>query len=125
MRDLKNKNIIVTGASGGIGNSIIKSLYEHETNLLATGTKVEKLEELKSKFVNSINKYLPHISEDMLSPSYAGLRPITSKEERIKRDFTISTVENHQIENLINLYGIESPGLTSSLAIARYVAERL
>ena len=52
MRDLKNKNIIVTGASGGIGNSIIKSLYEHETNLLATGTKVEKLEELKSKFVN-------------------------------------------------------------------------
>ena len=80
---------------------------------------------LKSKFVNSINKYLPHISEDMLSPSYAGLRPITSKEERIKRDFTISTVENHQIENLINLYGIESPGLTSSLAIARYVVERL
>ena len=82
-------------------------------------------EKLKSKFVNSINKYLPNISEDMLSPSYAGLRPITSKEDRMKRDFTISTVENHQIENLINLYGIESPGLTSSLAIAKYVVERL
>ena len=82
-------------------------------------------ESLKSKFVNSINKYLPDISEDMLSPSYAGLRPITSKEDGVKRDFTISTVENHQIENLINLYGIESPGLTSSLAIASYVAERL
>tara|TARA_B100001741_G_C16425657_1_gene538418 strand:- start:27 stop:764 length:738 start_codon:yes stop_codon:yes gene_type:complete len=52
MKDLKNKNIIVTGASGGIGNSIIKILYEHEANLLATGTKVEKLEELKSKFKN-------------------------------------------------------------------------
>ena len=82
-------------------------------------------ENLKSKFIKSINKYLPDISEDMLSPSYAGLRPITSKEDRVKRDFTISTFENHQIENLINLYGIESPGLTSSLAIARYVAERL
>tara|TARA_Y100000816_G_C26065820_1_gene560114 strand:- start:33 stop:770 length:738 start_codon:yes stop_codon:yes gene_type:complete len=52
MKDLKNKNIIVTGASGGIGNSIIKILYEHEANLLATGTKIEKLEELKSKFKN-------------------------------------------------------------------------
>ena len=82
-------------------------------------------ENLKSKFCHSINKYLPDISEDMLSPSYAGLRPITSKEDRVKRDFTISTVENHKIENLINLYGIESPGLTSSLAIANYITERL
>ena len=49
---LKNKNIIVTGASGGIGNSIIKKLYENEANLLATGTKVEKLKELKSNFKN-------------------------------------------------------------------------
>ena len=80
---------------------------------------------LKSKFVNSINKYLPDITEDMLSPGYSGLRPITSKEDRVKRDFKISTVEDHQIENLINLFGIESPGLTSSLAIARYVEERL
>ena len=82
-------------------------------------------ENLKSKFVNSINKYLPNISEEMLYPSYAGLRPITSKEDKAKRDFTISTVENHKIEKLINLYGIESPGLTSSLAIAKYVAKRI
>ena len=52
MNSLKNKNIIVTGASGGIGNSIIKILHEHDANLLATGTKIEKLEELKSKFKN-------------------------------------------------------------------------
>ena len=82
-------------------------------------------ENLKSKFIKSINNYLPDITEHMLSPAYAGLRPITSKEDRVKRDFTISTVENHQIENLINLYGIESPGLTSSLAIAKFVAERV
>ena len=52
MKNLKNKNIIVTGASGGIGNSIIKKLYENEANLLATGTRIEKLKELKSKFKN-------------------------------------------------------------------------
>ena len=50
MNDLKNKNIIVTGASGGIGNSIVKKLYEHGANVLASGTKTEKLEELKSNF---------------------------------------------------------------------------
>ncbi|MFL2852090.1 MAG: 3-oxoacyl-ACP reductase FabG [Candidatus Pelagibacter sp.] len=50
MSDLKNKNIIVTGASGGIGNSIVKRLYDSEANILASGTRIEKLEELKSKF---------------------------------------------------------------------------
>ena len=52
MSDVKNKNIIVTGASGGIGNSIIKKLNESGANLLASGTRIEKLEELKSKFNN-------------------------------------------------------------------------
>ena len=51
MNSLKNKNIIVTGASGGIGNSIIKILSDNGANILASGTKVEKLEELKAKFV--------------------------------------------------------------------------
>ena len=54
MINLKNKNIIVTGASGGIGNSIVKKLSEFEANILATGTKIEKLEELKKNF-NNIN----------------------------------------------------------------------
>ena len=52
MNDLKNKNIIVTGATGGIGNSIIKKLHENGANILASGTKIEKLEELKKKFKN-------------------------------------------------------------------------
>jgi len=52
MNNLKNKNIIVTGASGGIGNSIVEKLYKNEANILATGTKIEKLEELKKKFSN-------------------------------------------------------------------------
>ena len=50
MKDLQNKNIIVTGASGGIGNSIIEKLNECGANILASGTRIEKLEELKSKF---------------------------------------------------------------------------
>ncbi len=52
MNDLKENNIIVTGATGGIGNSIIKKLYDAGANILATGTKNQKLEELKKKFQN-------------------------------------------------------------------------
>ena len=47
MIDLKNKNIIVTGASGGIGNSIIEKLNDVGANILASGTRIEKLEDLK------------------------------------------------------------------------------
>ena len=50
MNDLKGKNIIITGASGGIGNSIVKRLIENGANILASGTRIEKLEELKKKF---------------------------------------------------------------------------
>ncbi len=50
MNDLKNKNIIVTGASGGIGNAIVKKLYDAGANILASGTRIEKLEELKRKY---------------------------------------------------------------------------
>jgi 3-oxoacyl-[acyl-carrier protein] reductase len=52
MNDLNENNIIVTGATGGIGNSIIKKLYDAGANILATGTKDEKLQELKKKFQN-------------------------------------------------------------------------
>ena len=50
MNNLENKNIIVTGASGGIGNAIIKTLNEAGANILASGTRIEKLEELKNNF---------------------------------------------------------------------------
>ena len=52
MSSLKDKNIIVTGASGGIGNSIVERLNQNGANILATGTRIEKLEELKEKFNN-------------------------------------------------------------------------
>ena len=50
MKILENKNIIITGASGGIGNSIVQKLHDNGANILASGTKLEKLEELKKKF---------------------------------------------------------------------------
>ena len=52
MNNLKNKNIIITGASGGIGNSIVEKFYDNGANILATGTKIEKLNDLKNKFKN-------------------------------------------------------------------------
>ena len=50
MKDLKDKKIIITGASGGIGNSIVDKLYKCGANILASGTRIEKLEQLKNKF---------------------------------------------------------------------------
>ena len=52
MKDLKNNNIIITGATGGIGNAIIEKFYEHGANILASGTNKEKLQKIKNKFQN-------------------------------------------------------------------------
>ena len=50
MINFKNKKILITGASGGIGNELVKKFISLEGNVLATGTKIEKLEDLKKKF---------------------------------------------------------------------------
>ena len=77
MNSLKNKNIIVTGASGGIGNSIVEKLYDNGANILATGTKIEKLEELKKRFKDikilkfdisqhdKIEEFINHATEEL------------------------------------------------------------
>ena len=52
MNNLENKKIIVTGATGGIGSSIVEKLHNVGADILATGTRIEKLEELKNKFKN-------------------------------------------------------------------------
>ena len=52
MNDLKGKNVIVTGSTGGIGNAIIKAFSENGANILASGTKAEKLDKLKLNFKN-------------------------------------------------------------------------
>ena len=53
MINFKNKKILITGASGGIGKELVKKFISLEGNVLATGTKIEKLEDLKKKISNN------------------------------------------------------------------------
>ena len=79
----------------------------------------------KKIFVNEIFKYFPSINVDLLSPYYSGIRPIVDKKNKSMRDFLIHSSNIHNIPGLINLYGIESPGLTSSLSLADYISEKI
>lgn len=76
----------------------------------------------REKFAEAIQRYLPEIEPDDLVPGYTGIRPKISGAGEPAADFRIDTECKHGIRGLINLFGIESPGLTSSLAIGKYVA---
>lgn len=76
-------------------------------------------------FYPAIRRYWPGLPEGALMPDYAGIRPKIDRPGGSATDFMIQGPESHGIAGLVNLFGIESPGLTASLAIARYVAERL
>ena len=78
-------------------------------------------ENLKDKFLKSISQYWPEIKPDKLHPDYTGIRPKITKPNEPMKDFSIQTKNHHGLERLINLQGIESPGLTSSLAIGKYI----
>jgi L-2-hydroxyglutarate oxidase LhgO len=82
-------------------------------------------ESLKDKFIQSISQYWPDINPDKLHPDYTGIRPKITKPRETMRDFSIQTLSDHGIKKFINLQGIESPGLTSSLAIGRLVKNLL
>lgn len=75
-------------------------------------------EHRKSDFVQAIQRYLPSLNPDQLVPSYCGIRPKLTGLNEDPADFLIQGQKQHSIEGLINLFGIESPGLTASLAIA-------
>jgi len=77
--------------------------------------------ELKTKFVQAITKYFPSIDVNKLQPDYAGIRPKLQAANESFKDFMIQDKKIHGLAGLINLFGIDSPGLTSSLAIAEYV----
>ena len=72
----------------------------------------------KKKFIRSIKKFWPDISDKIITCDYSGIR---TKVE--KNDFIIQDSTYHKIKGLINLFGIDSPGLTSSIAIGEYVAD--
>jgi len=82
-------------------------------------------ESLKEKFVKAIKAYWPMLEETKLHPDYTGIRPKLSSKNQPSKDFVINLACDHGIEGLISLEGIESPGLTSSLAIGKYVSNLL
>ena len=73
------------------------------------------------KFYAAIRTYWPGIADGALQPGYAGIRPKISGPKEPAADFMIAGPERHGVPNLVNLFGIESPGLTASLAIADHV----
>lgn len=78
-------------------------------------------EELQPKFFKAASSYLKGLEFSDLYPDYSGIRPKLQKEGEAPKDFIIINEENKDLPNLINLIGIESPGLTSCLSIAKYV----
>lgn len=80
---------------------------------------------LKERFATSIRRYFPGLDIERLQPSYSGIRPKLSGANEPAQDFMIQAQQDHQVEGLVNLFGIESPGLTSSLAIADRVISAL
>jgi L-2-hydroxyglutarate oxidase LhgO len=75
------------------------------------------------RFYPAIRRYWPTLPDGALMPSYSGIRPKIVPPSVATQDFLIQGPRDHGVAGLINLFGIESPGLTSSLAIADYVGE--
>jgi L-2-hydroxyglutarate oxidase LhgO len=76
-------------------------------------------------YYQSIRRYFPALRDHSLEPAYAGIRPKIQAPGEPATDFQIHGQQIHGIENLVELFGIESPGLTASGAIADYVAQLL
>ncbi|WP_086924998.1 NAD(P)/FAD-dependent oxidoreductase [Variovorax sp. JS1663] len=76
-------------------------------------------------FYAEVRRYWPSLADGALAPGYAGIRPKISGPGEPAADFMIGGPEAHGVTGLVNLFGIESPGLTSSLAIGRRVASLL
>jgi L-2-hydroxyglutarate oxidase LhgO len=73
-------------------------------------------------FAAAVRRYWPGLPEGALTPAYAGIRPKIVPPEVAVQDFVIQGAQTHGLAGLINLFGIESPGLTASLALADIVA---
>jgi L-2-hydroxyglutarate oxidase LhgO len=78
--------------------------------------------DIAESFAPVIASYWPRVKAEMLSPDYAGVRPKLSGPGQPNADFRIDGPQQHGLPGLVNLFGMESPGLTASLAIAEHVA---
>jgi L-2-hydroxyglutarate oxidase LhgO len=79
----------------------------------------------RDAFAAAIARYWPALRADALQPAYSGVRPKIVGPGEPAADFAIHGPALHGVAGLVNLFGIESPGLTASLAIADTVVERL
>ena len=77
------------------------------------------------KFYGAIRRFWPELPDGQLIPAYAGIRPKISGPGEPAADFRIDGPAQHGVAGIVHLFGIESPGLTASLAIADYVAEMI
>ena len=77
------------------------------------------------RFYPAIRRYWPALPDGALVPDYAGIRPKIQAPGEPARDFVIEGPDDHGVAGLVNLFGIESPGLTASLAIAEYAVGKL
>ena len=74
-------------------------------------------------FYDAVRKYWPDLKDGALQPGYSGIRPKIVPKGAPAQDFVVQGPQTHGVPGLINLFGIESPGLTASLAIADHVLE--
>ena len=81
--------------------------------------------ENEQAFYQEVRKYWPTLPDHALLPGYAGMRPKISAPHEVSADFCIQGPTQHGVKGLVNLFGIESPGLTSSLAIGDAVLHEL
>ncbi|HEV2334659.1 MAG TPA: NAD(P)/FAD-dependent oxidoreductase [Stellaceae bacterium] len=77
------------------------------------------------KFYAAVRRYWPGLRDGALQPGYAGIRPKISGPEEPAADFVVQGPPEHGVPGLVNLYGIESPGLTASLPLADEVMKKL
>jgi len=78
-----------------------------------------------SHYYEAIRRYYPGLKDDKLTPAYVGYRPKTQRAGEPPQDFIIQGPREHHYQGLVQLFGIESPGLTASLAIAEHVEQLL
>lgn len=79
----------------------------------------------KEQFASAVQRYFPGMKPNQLQPAYSGIRPKLSGPDEPARDFVFQTEAEHKLKGLVQLFGIESPGLTASQAIAEHVTQLL
>jgi L-2-hydroxyglutarate oxidase LhgO len=82
-------------------------------------------EERRTQFEQAIKRYYPGLDKSRLAPGYAGIRPKLVGPREAAADFLLQTEQEHHSPGLINLFGIESPGLTSSMALAAHLVNNI